>query len=79
LGLGVRQGLGCRPELIDQRIAVANFLSLFDTGQSVLQRQQPLGAERSSMQLLIRSDCNLAVIDCRGRLAAQVIPSVPMM
>jgi hypothetical protein len=27
--------------------------SLFDTGQSVPQRQQPLGAERGSVQLLI--------------------------
>jgi hypothetical protein len=33
LRLGVRQGLDCRPQLIDQRVAVANFLSLFDIGQ----------------------------------------------
>jgi N-methylhydantoinase A len=35
------------------------------------QRQQPLGAERGSMQLLIRGDGNLAIIECRRRLAAQ--------
>jgi hypothetical protein len=29
------------------------------------------------MQLLIRSDGNLAVIDCRGRLAAQRNPVIP--
>src|ERR1700731_5110131 len=39
LRLGVRQALDCRPQLIDQRVAVANLLSLFDTGQSVPQRQ----------------------------------------
>src|SRR4029077_2530006 len=71
LRLRVRQHFNRRPQLIDQRIAVANFLALFDTGQSVPQRQQPLGAEWGSVQLLIRSDGNLAVIDCRGRLAAQ--------
>ena len=49
----------------------SNLLSLFDTGQSVPQRQQPLGAERGRLQLLIRGDGNLAVIDCRRRLAAQ--------
>ena len=69
--LRVRQQFNRRPQLIDQRIAVANFLALFDTGQSVPQRQQPLGAEWGSMQLLILSDGNLAVIDCRRRLAAQ--------
>jgi hypothetical protein len=36
---------------------VANFLWLFDTGQRVPPRQQPLGAERGSMQLLIRWRC----------------------
>src|SRR5580700_8481445 len=71
LRLRVRQGLDCRPQLIEQRIAVANLLSLFDPGQSVPQRQQPLGAERGSVQLLVRCNGNLAVIDCRRRLAAQ--------
>src|SRR3984893_13845268 len=71
LRLGVRQGLDCRPKLIDQRLAVANLLSLFDTGQSVPQRQQPLGAERSSVQLHIRCNGKLAVIDSPRRLAAQ--------
>src|SRR6202030_2441153 len=45
--------------------------------QSVPQRQQPLGAERSSVQLLIRCNGNLAVIDCRRRLAAQRDSVVP--
>jgi hypothetical protein len=48
LRLGVRQGLDCRPQLID-------------TGQSVPQRQQALGAERGRAQLLIRCDQRLAV------------------
>jgi hypothetical protein len=63
LQLPVWQGLDCRPQLIDQRVAVANLLSLFDTGQSVPQRQQPLGAEQGSVQILIRCNGNLAVID----------------
>src|SRR4029077_10657285 len=71
LRLRVRQQFDCRPQLIDQRVAVANLLPLFDTGQSVPQRQQPLGAERGSVQLLIRGDGNLALIDGRRRLAAQ--------
>jgi hypothetical protein len=70
LRLGVRQGLDCRPQLIDQRVAVANLLSLFDAGQSVPQRQQPLGAERRRAQILIRCNGNFAVIDCRRRRAA---------
>src|SRR5258707_399286 len=71
LRLRVRQHFNRRPQLIDQRVAVANFLSLFDAGQSVPQRQQPLAAERGSVQLFIRSDGNLAVIECGRRLAAQ--------
>jgi hypothetical protein len=63
LRLPVWQDLDCRPHLIDQRVAVANLLSLFDTGQSVPQRQQPLGAERGGVQILIRCNGNLAVID----------------
>src|SRR3984893_16799811 len=76
LRLGVRQGLDCRPQLIDQRIAVANFFSLFDIGQSVPQRQQPLGAERRCVQLLVRCKGNLAVVDCCRRSAAQRDPVV---
>src|SRR6202022_516611 len=76
LRFGVRQHLDCRPELIEQRIAVANFLSLFDIGQSVPQRQQPLGAERRCAQRLVRCNGNLAVIDCRRCLAAQRDPVV---
>jgi len=74
LRLGVRQGLDCQPQLIDQRIAVANLLSLFDAGQSVPQRQQPLGADRSNVQLLVRCYGNFSVIDCRRHLAAQRDP-----
>src|SRR5439155_18365527 len=44
---------------------------------SVPQRQQSLGAEWGSMQLLIRSDGNLAIMDCRGRLAAQRNSVIP--
>jgi len=45
--------------------------SLWDARQSVPQCQQPLGAERGRVQLLVRCNGNLAVIDCRRRLAAQ--------
>ena len=69
-GSGSGKALDCRPQLIDQRVAVANLLSLFDIGQSVPQRQQPLGAERSRVQLLIRCNGNLAVVDCCRRSAA---------
>jgi hypothetical protein len=44
-------GTGYANGLIDQRVAVANLLSLFDTGQRVPQRQQSLGAERGRVQL----------------------------
>ena len=71
-----RQQFDRRPQLIDQRIAVANSPSLCGTGQSVPQRQQPLGAKRGSVQLLIRGDGNLAVIECRRRLAAQRDPVI---
>jgi hypothetical protein len=75
LRLGVRQGLDCRPQLIDERIAVANLLSLFDTGQSVPQRQQPLGAERGAAR---NSSFDATVISpsltCRRHLAAQRDP-----
>jgi hypothetical protein len=67
----VRQGLDRRPQLIDQRIAIADLLSLLDTGQSIPQRQQPLAAELGCVQFLIRSDGNLAVIECGRRLATQ--------
>src|ERR1700731_1570111 len=76
LRLGVRQGLDCRPQLIDQRVAVANLLSLFDAGQSIPQRQQALGAERGRVQLLVRCNGNLAVVDCCRRSAAQRDPVV---
>ena len=71
LRLRDRQQFDCRPQLIDQRVAVANLLSLFDTGQRVPQRQQPLGAERGRVQFLIRGDGNLAVTECRRSVAAQ--------
>ena len=59
----VRQHLDCRPQLIDQRVAVADLLALLDTGQSVPQRQQPLAAELGGVQFLVRCDDNLALID----------------
>jgi len=46
--LRVRQQLNRRPQLIDQRITVADLLPLLDTGQSVPQRQQPLAANPTS-------------------------------
>src|SRR5215472_756431 len=69
--LRVRQRLDGRPQLIDQRLAVADLPALFGTGQSIPQRQQPLAIKRSGMQFLLRGDGNLALIHCRRRLAAQ--------
>jgi hypothetical protein len=67
LRLRVRQHLNRRPQLIDQRIAPANPPPLLGTGKRVLQRQQPLAAERGSVPLLVGCDGDLAVIDCRRR------------
>jgi len=67
----LRQRLDCRPQLIDQRLAVANLPPFLDTGQSIPQCQQSLAAERRGVQFLFRRDGNLAVIDCGWRLAAQ--------
>jgi hypothetical protein len=69
--LRIRQPFDRRPQLIDQRIAVANSPSLCDIGQSVPQCQQLLAAERSSVQFRDRSDGNLALTDRRRRLAGQ--------
>jgi hypothetical protein len=60
-----------RPQLIDQRVAVANPFFPFDTGQSVPQCQQPFAAERGGMQFFFRSDDNLALTDCGRCIAAQ--------
>jgi hypothetical protein len=51
------------------RPAVADLLPLFDIGQSIPQCKQPLAAERSGVQFLLRYDGNLAVSDCRRRAA----------
>ena len=45
----VWHGLDGRPQLIDQRPAVADLLPLFDIGRSIPQCQEPLAAERSGV------------------------------
>src|SRR6516225_4552185 len=67
----VWKGLDRRPQLIDQRIPVADFSSLFDTGQSIPQCQQLLAAKRGGTQFLIRSDDDLALVEGPWRLAGQ--------
>src|SRR5215472_18842847 len=67
----VRQRLNRQPQLIDQRLAVADLSTLLDTGQSVPQCQQPLAAERGGVQFLTRRDGNLALVHCGWRLAAE--------
>src|SRR5262249_53504751 len=74
--LRLRQRLNCRPQLIDQRPAVADLPPLLDTGKSVPQGQQPLAVERGGMQFLVRSDDNLTLIHCGWRLAAQRNPVI---
>src|SRR5215472_7575626 len=69
--LRLRQPFDGQPQLIDQRLAVANLSPLIDTGQCVPQCQQPLGVERGGVQFLLRCDDKLAVTDCGWRLAAQ--------
>jgi hypothetical protein len=51
--LRIRQCLDRRPRLIDQRVAVADLSALFDIGQSVPQRQQPLAVEPGRVQFLV--------------------------
>src|ERR1700757_1936842 len=69
--LRIGQGLDCRPQLLDQRLAVANLSPLIDTRQRVPQCQKPLAAERRRVQFFLRRDDNLALTDCGRRLAAQ--------
>src|SRR5690348_13229142 len=69
--LRIGQGLDCRPQLLDQRLAVANLSPLIDTGQRVPQCQKPLAAERRRVQFFLRRDDNLALTDCGRRLAPQ--------
>src|SRR6516164_5466867 len=71
LRLWVRQRLDGRPQLIDQRLAVANLPPFLDTGQSIPQCQQSLAAEWRCVQLLVRSNGKLAFVECRRRVAAQ--------
>ena len=42
----VRQRFNAGPQLIDQRLAIADFPPLFDTGQRIPQCQEPLAAKR---------------------------------
>src|ERR1700746_391100 len=69
-------GLDRRPQLIDQCVAIVDLLPLLDPGQSVPQCQQPLAAERSRVQFLIRSNGNLALSHCGWRLAGQRDPVI---
>src|SRR5439155_26088695 len=80
LRLGVRQHLNRRPQLVDQGVAVANFLSLFDTGQSVPQRQQPLAAERGApCSSAFEATAISPSLTAAGASRHSVIPSLPIM
>src|SRR5947207_6169842 len=67
----VRQRLDCRPQLIDQRIAVTDLRLLLGTRERVPQRQQAFAAEPGGMQLLPRGNSNFALVPGGRRLAAQ--------
>ena len=69
--LRIGQPFDCRPELLDQPLAVANLSPLIDSGQCVPQCQKPLAAERRRVQFFLLRDDNLAPTDCGRRLAAQ--------
>src|SRR6516162_9472597 len=69
--LRLRQGLDRRPQLIDQRPAVANLPPFLDTRESIPQRQQTLAAEWRGKELPVRSDGNLTLIHGGRGFAAQ--------
>src|SRR5262252_9418628 len=69
--LWIRQPFDRRPQLTDQRLAIANLPPFIDAGQRVPQCQKPLAVERGGVQFLLRRDDNLAVTDFGWRLAAQ--------
>jgi hypothetical protein len=74
--VGVRQGLNHQPQLINMRVAVADFPALFDIGQSVPQRQQlSRVACSSSFDTTTISRSFTAIGGSRQRM----IPSLPMM
>src|SRR5215469_10989958 len=50
--------------------------SFIDTGQSIPQCKQPLTAQSRCVQLLLRSDGDLALIDCGRPLAAERDPVI---
>jgi hypothetical protein len=76
----VWQGLDRLPQLIDQRLAVANFSPFLDTGQSIPQRQQPLATEQGDVQFLLRFVTVISPsLTVAGASRQSVIPSLPMI
>jgi hypothetical protein len=57
--------------LIYQRIMVANLPPFLGPRQSIPQCRQSLAAKRGLVQFLVRSNDDLALIDCGQRPAAQ--------
>src|SRR5262249_7990256 len=65
------------PTTADRSVPRGRQLSaVFRHRQRVPQCHKPLAAERRSVQFLIRRDCNLALIECCRRLAAQPDPVI---
>jgi hypothetical protein len=68
----VGQGFDRRPQPIDHGgVAITDFRLLFDTEERVPQPQQTLAAEPGGVQLLSRSNRNLALTKSIRRLMAQ--------
>ena len=79
LRLRDRQHLDCRPQLIDQRVAVAYLLSLFDTGQSVPQASNRLALSGAACNSSFEATAISPSLSVAGALRHSVIPSLPMM
>jgi hypothetical protein len=79
LWLRIRQHLDCRPQLIDQRLAIADLLRFSTPGRAFHSASSCFAADPGGVQFLARRDDNLALIHCCRRLRQRVIPSLPMM
>jgi hypothetical protein len=76
--IGVRQGLDRRPQLIDQRVAVTDFLSLLDIGQSVPSASNRLPLSWAACNSSFEATTISPLFTAAGASLQRVIPSLPM-
>jgi hypothetical protein len=79
VGLRLRQDFNCRPQLIDQRVTVADFLALLDIGQSVPERSSRLPLSRAACNSSLDATTISPSLTAAGGSRHRVIPSLPMM